>query len=187
MRVFRAFASLFCIQRPPRNHFIHLTCSTNSGGTYRNLKTFGLSNELFELTLQPAGGTNRNLSIAEVRMVGKSDAKGCTWNLGRYNAASLTCVKDTKRAERILGFQHSGMYLTGSGLNGTLTRDITIVKLVGASKSVMFNTVRADTAMLPHFVPGETLQTGCVPPPLIGHQLTLIKSASNGKYRALLR
>ena len=159
----------------------------HSGGTYKNLKTFGVSNELFELTLLPAGGKNRNMSIAEVKMVGRSDAKGCTWNVGRYNAASLTWVTESKKSEKILGFQHSGMYVGGSGLNGILTQDITIVKLVGTSKTAMFNTVRADTALLPCYVPGETLQTGCVPPALIGHQLTLIKSPDNGKHRALLR
>ena len=163
-----------------------MTCSINSGGTFRNLKTLGLSNELFEMTLQPAGMANRNLNIAEVRMIGRSDAKGCTWNLGRYNAASLTCMKD-RGSERILGFQHSGMYVTGSGLCGTLTQDITIVKLVGTSRTAIFKTVRADTAMLPHYAPGETLQTGCVPPALIGHQLTLMKPTRGGKCQALLR
>ena len=72
----------------------------------------------------------------------------------------------------------------GSGLNGHLTQDISVVKLMATSKTstCIIATIRAETASLPHYTHGEILQQGFIPPPLIGHSLTLI-----GKNRALLR
>ena len=132
------------------------------GGSYRNMKTLGLASELFELSLEPAGGVRRNLDISGVRMVNKSDGRGATYNLGRYKAASF---------------------------NGTLTTDLTVVKLQISAKTTtaIFETVRAEAASLPHYVEGELLQSGNVPPGLIGHQLTLIKPAKNGRCQAVLR
>ena len=159
------------------------------GGSYRNMKTLGLASELFQLSLEPAGGVRRNLNISDVRMINKSDGKGATYNLGRYKAASFTHMRANKKGEKILGLQHSGMYCTGSGLNGTLTQDITIVKLQISAKTTtaVFTTVRAETEDLPHSFDGELLQRGTVPPALIGHQLTLIKPAKNGRCQAVLR
>ena len=76
------------------------------------------------------------------------------------------------------------MYITGSGLNGMLTSEISVVKLIASSKAstCIVTTIRAETASLTHYMPGEALQRGAVPPPLIGHSLTLI-----GRNRALLR
>ena len=159
------------------------------GGSYRNMKTLGLASELFQLSLEPAGGVRRNLGISGVRMVNKSDGRGATYNLGRYKAASFTHLRDNRRGEKILGVQHSGMYCSGSGLNGTLTTDLTVVKLQISAKTTtaIFETVRAEAASLPHYVEGELLQSGNVPPGLIGHQLTLIKPAKNGRCQAVLR
>lgn len=147
-----------------------------------------MSNELFELSLEKTD--NGNIVISEVRMVGKSHAKGCTYNLGRHSAASVTHVRDMKKGgERLIGFQHGGSFIQGSGLNGCYTQEISIIKLIITSKTstVMISTVRADTASLPYYKAGETLQTGNIPPALIGHQLTLLRPGSNGKCRALLR
>ena len=159
------------------------------GGSYRNMKTLGLASELFEISLEPAGGVRRNLDISDVRIVNKSDGRGATYNLGRYKAASITHLRDNKKGERILGLQHSGMYCSGSGMNGQLSQDITVVKLQTTAKTTtaMFTTVRADTARLPHYVEGELLQSGTVPPGLIGHQLTSINPAKNGNCQAVLR
>ena len=70
----------------------------------------------------------------------------------------------------------------GSGLNGTLTQDISVLKLITSAKSstCIVRTLRAET--LEDCFPGETLQKGSVPPPLVGHSLTLISDR-----RALLR
>ena len=67
---------------------------------------------------------------------------------------------------------------------GMLTQDISVVKLIHSSKTstCIVSTIRAETASLPNYMHGEALQQGAVPPPLIGHSLTLI-----GKNRALLR
>ena len=104
--------------------------------------------------------------------------------IGRYGAASVTNIRDTKRGERVLGFLHGGMYVMGSGLNGNLTEDIGVVKLLSSGKTVtsIITTIRAETASLKHYIPGEVLQQGTIPPPLIGHSLTVI-----GRNRALLR
>ena len=147
-----------------------------------------MANELFELSLDKTG--NGNFEISEVRIVGKSQAKGFTYNLGRHSAASVTHVRDLKKTGvRLLGFQHGGCFVQGSGLNGCFSHEIAVIKLNVTAKTstVLISTVRADTATLPFYTAGETLQTGSIPPALIGHQLTLLNPGSNGRCRALLR
>ena len=102
---------------------------------------------------------------------------------GRYAAASVTHIRDSKKGEKLLGFLHGGMFITGSGLNGELSRDLSVIKLLSSGKNstCIISTIRAETATLDYYIPGELLQQGSTPPPLIGHSLTLI-----GKNRALL-
>ena len=152
------------------------------------MKTYGLSNELFELKITPGDGVAKTLDISDVKIINKSSSKGCAFNLGRYSAASITHMRSTK-GEKLLGFLYGGMYITGSGLNGCLTDDLSVIKLLTSPNTTtcIVKTIRAETANLPHYMPGEPLQHGCTPHPLIGHQLTLIKSSTNGKSRALLR
>ena len=88
-----------------------------SGGRYNNLKTYGLAHELFEICIESRDG-DKGLNISDIRIVNRSDGKGCTYNLGRYCAASVTNIRDKKGGEKVLGFLHGGMYITGSGLNG---------------------------------------------------------------------
>ena len=59
-----------------------------SGGRYNNLKTYGLSNELFEISVQP-GDSSKSLDISDIRIVNRSDAKGCTYNLGEFSLVGL--------------------------------------------------------------------------------------------------
>ena len=152
------------------------------------MKTYGLSNELFEVHVVPGDGISKTLYISDIRMLSKSSGKGCTLNLGRYAAASVTHLQSSK-GEKLLGFLHGGMFITGSGMSGCLTDDISVVKLLVTPKTTtcIITTVRAETASLPHYMPGEPLQHGCTPPPLIGHQLTVIKRSTTGKSVALLR
>ena len=128
------------------------------------------------------------MDIQSIRIVNRSDAKGCTYNLGRHSAASVTSVK-AKKGERLLGFLHGGMYVTGCGLNGSLTQEISVIKLLVGPKSStsIINTIRADTSDLAHYMEGEHLQSGEIPPALIGHSLTSIHPAKDGKCQALLR
>ena len=123
-------------------------------------------------------------------MLNKSDSRGVTYNLGLFKAASVTCVKEIKKGgEKVLGFQHSGMYVSGSGLNGALSEDITIVKILPSQRSTtaMFKTIRAATPTLSHHVEGEELQMGHIPEARIGHQLTLISPSVSGCHQAILR
>ena len=75
-----------------------------------------------------------------------------------------------------------------SGFNGTLNQEISVVKLSVTAKTTtcMIRTIRPDVASLPHYLPGEPLQHGEIPPALLGHSLTLINRSSDGKYQALL-
>ena len=147
-----------------------------AGGSYHNLKTYGLSNEVFEICIEAK--KDQNLQIGEIRMLGKSDSKGCTYSLGRHSAASVTNLHEARRGEKILGFQHGGMFVQGSGLNGCLTQEISIIKISCTTKTntVIVSSIRADTGSLPFYKEGETLQRGDVPPAMYGHQLTLLNS-----------
>ena len=67
--------------------------------------------QLFEISIRPREGDN-GLDISNIRIVSKSDGKGCSYNLGRHSAASVTFV-EARRGERLLGFLHGGLYITG--------------------------------------------------------------------------
>ena len=51
------------------------------GGRYNNLKTYGLSNELFEVSVESGDGS-KSLNISDIKIVSRSDGKGCAYNLG---------------------------------------------------------------------------------------------------------
>ena len=98
------------------------------------------------------GDRTKSMDISGVRMINKSSGKGCTLNLGRHSAASITHIQSSK-GEKILGFLHGGMFITGSGLNGCLTDDISVVKLLMSptTATCTITTIRADTrTVTPH-------------------------------------